>query len=71
MTMIVVTTTLPLLLLGKLEMAFQTTALHGPNPRPEPWHLDWMVFCEMDGVWLLAIVAAWLCIGFQQLVLRE
>lgn len=46
MTMVVVMATLPLLLLGKLEMAFQAIALQGPNPRPEPWYLDWMVFSK-------------------------
>jgi len=29
--------------------------LTGKNPRPVPWFVDWMVFCEMGGRWLLAI----------------
>ena len=67
---LVVMATLPAQLLGKLEISFQNIAVAGQNPRPVPLFLDWMVFCEVGGRWLLAIVAAWLCIMLQQRVLR-
>lgn len=63
---LVVMMTLPAQLLGKLEISFQDVAITGQNPRVVPWFVDWMVFCEMGGLWLLAIAAAWLCIKFQQ-----
>lgn len=62
--MLVVLATLPALLLGHLEISFQSYAQSGSNPRPAPWLMDWMVFCEMGGNWLLAIAAAWLAIQF-------
>jgi len=67
---LVVTATLPAHLLGKLEISFQDVALTGQNPRPVPWFVDWMVFCEMGGRWLLGIAAAWLCIQLQRGLLR-
>ncbi len=68
---LVVMATVPALLLGKLEISFQDVALTGQNPRQVPWFVDWMVFCEMGGRWLLAIAAAWLCIQIQRGVLRD
>jgi hypothetical protein len=62
---------LPAQLLGKLEISFQDVALTGKNPRPVPWFVDWMVFCEMGGRWLLAIAAAWLCIQLQRGLLQD
>ena len=59
---LVIMATLPAQLLGKLEISFQDIAESGRNPRPVPWFVDWMVFCEMGGRWLLGIVAAWFCI---------
>jgi hypothetical protein len=67
---LVVMTTLPALLLGKLEISFQDIAQSGSNPRAVPWFVDWMVFCEMGGRWLLAIATAWLCITLQRAILR-
>ncbi len=67
---LVVMATLPALLLGKLEVSFQDIAEAGQNPRLVPWFVDWMVFCELGGRWLLAVVAAWLCIGFQRALHR-
>lgn len=67
---LVVMATLPALLLGNLEVSFQDIAEAGQNPRPVPWFVDWMVFCELGGRWLLGIVAAWLCIQLQREVLR-
>ncbi|UOA07168.1 hypothetical protein [Methylobacter sp. S3L5C] len=68
---LVIMLTLPSLLLGKLEISFQNIALTGQNPRPVPWFVEWMVFCEMGGRWLLAIAAAWLCIQLQRRLLRD
>lgn len=67
---LVVMTTLPALLLGKLEISFQDIAESGSNPRAVPWFVDWMVFCEMGDRWLLAIATAWLCITLQRAILR-
>ncbi|WGS88402.1 hypothetical protein [Methylomonas sp. UP202] len=67
---LVVMATLPALLLGKLEISFQDIAESGSNPRAVPWFVDWMVFCEMGGRWLLAIAIAWLCITLQRAILR-
>lgn len=66
MAALVIMATLPAQLLGKLEISFQNIALAGQNPRPIPWFVDWMVFCEMGGRWLLGIAAAWLCIQLQR-----
>ncbi len=63
--------TVPVLLLGKLEISFQDIAETGQHPRPVPWFVEWMVFCEMGGRWLLAIAAAWLCIQLQRGLLRD
>lgn len=63
---LVLMATLPALLLGKLEIAFQDIAESGANPRLLPLFVDWMVFCELGGQWLLGIAAAWLCIQMQQ-----
>ena len=67
----VIMATLPTQLLGKLEIPFQEVALTGKSPRLVPWYLDWMMFCEMGGRWLLAIGAAWLCIQLQRGLLRD
>jgi len=67
---LVVMTTLPPLLLGKLEISFQDLAESGSNPRAVPWFVDWMVFCELGGRWLLGIAAAWLCVQLQRGLLR-
>lgn len=68
--LLVVMATLPALLLGNLEISFQDIAESGSNPRPVPWFVDWMVFCELGGRWLLGIAAAWLCIQSQRWLMR-
>jgi len=68
---LVVLAILPAQLLSLIEMSFQNFALTGQNPRPEPWFLTWMVFCEMGGRWLLGIVAAWLCIQLQRSLMPD
>lgn len=70
MSALVVMATLPALLLGKLEISFQDIAESGGNPRAAPWFVDWMVFCELGGRWLLAIATACLCITLQRIILR-
>ncbi|PPD29443.1 MAG: hypothetical protein CTY19_17440 [Methylomonas sp.] len=67
---LVIMATLPAQLLGKLEISFQDIAESGINPRQVPWFVDWMVFCELGGRWLLGIAAAWLCIQLQRGLLR-
>jgi hypothetical protein len=67
---LVIMATLPAQLLGILEISFQDNAESGSNPRAIPWFVDWMVFCELGGRWLLAIAAAWLCIQLQRAILR-
>ncbi|WP_347990142.1 hypothetical protein [Methylomonas sp. AM2-LC] len=57
---------LPAQLLGTLEISLQNVALTGAEPRPAPWFVAWMVFCEMGGRWLLGLVAAGLCIQLQR-----
>jgi hypothetical protein len=61
----VIAGTLPAQILGILEMSFQNVAVTGENPRAVPWFVEWMVFCEMGGSWLLGIVSAMLCIKLQ------
>ncbi|WP_026600588.1 hypothetical protein [Methylomonas sp. 11b] len=67
---LVVMATLPAQLLGKLEISFQDIAESGSSPRAIPWYVDWMVFCELGGRWLLGIAAAWLSIQIQRGLLR-
>ena len=64
--LLIILATIPTLLLGHLEMTFQEVAQTGNRPRIVPWFLDWMVFCELGGSWLLAILGAWLCIQVQR-----
>ena len=68
---LVILATLPTLLLGNLEISFQEVAETGRNPKPIPWFVDWMVFCEMGGRWLLGVVSAWICIRLQQYLLPK
>jgi hypothetical protein len=63
---LVIVAILPAQLLGTMEVFFHDTAETGKNPRILPWFVDWMVFCEMGGQWLLAISATWLCIQLQR-----
>ena len=63
---LVILAILPTHLLAMLEISLQDIALTADKPRPEPWFIDWMVFCEMGGRWLLGVLAAWLCIQLQR-----
>ncbi|MEQ1528097.1 MAG: hypothetical protein ABL925_02195 [Methylococcales bacterium] len=66
---LVIMAVLPAQLLGNLEISFQDVAITGKNPRAVPGFLDWMVFCELGGRWLLAVASAWLCIQLQRWLL--
>ena len=63
--------TLPTHFLGQMEISFHNIAVTGSKPRPVLWLVEWMVFCEMGGRWLLGIVAACLCIQAQRELLRD
>ena len=67
---LVVMAVLPAQLLGNLELSFQDVALTGKNSRSIPWFVDWMMFCELGGRWLLGILAACLCILLQRKLSR-
>jgi hypothetical protein len=69
--LLVILAVLPAQLIGKLEIAFHEVAAKGQNPRPIPWFVDWMIFCEMGGRWLLAISGAWLSIQLQSKMLPK
>jgi hypothetical protein len=65
---LVILAILPAQLLGNIEIALHQQAIKGPTPRPEPWFLNWMIFCEMGGRWLLGLVAVSLCVHFNQII---
>lgn len=68
---LVIMAILPTHFLGQMEISFQDIAVTGSNPRPVPWLVEWMVFCEIGGRWLLGIMAACLCIQAQRKLLRD
>ncbi|MGD0961757.1 MAG: hypothetical protein ABSB19_18255 [Methylomonas sp.] len=59
--------TVPALLIALAEMPFQQHALELNPMHPAPWFMDWMVFCEMGGAMLLAVCAAFVCIAILQI----
>lgn len=61
----------PFVLLGNIEILLQEMAQRANVARPEPWPLTWMLFSEMGGRWLMAIVAAILCIRMQRWVSKR
>jgi len=54
----VIAVTAPFVLIGTIEISFQEWVVDSGSRRPEPWPLTWMLFCEMGGRWLLAVLAA-------------
>lgn len=61
LSFLAVTVTVPLVLLGNLEIMFQNVAANAGQTRPAPFSLDAMIFLESGGRWLLAVAAALLC----------
>ncbi|ATG89737.1 hypothetical protein [Methylomonas koyamae] len=62
LSLLLVTATVPLVLLGNLEIMFQNMAEQAGRSRPVPFSLDAMIFLESGGRWLLAVLAGLLCI---------
>jgi hypothetical protein len=58
--------TVPVLLLGVLEMSVQEAAQAANSLYQPPWFMDWMIFCEMGGSLLLAVMAGFLAIWILQ-----
>ena len=56
----------PTLLLGVLEMQFQEAAIEAYSQHQVPWFMDWMVFCEMGGSWLLTLIALFICLWLKE-----
>jgi len=54
----VIALTAPFVLIGTIEISLQEWVANSGGQRPEPWPLTWMLFCEMGGRWLLAVLAA-------------
>ena len=54
----VIAATAPFVLIGTVEISLQEWVVNSGGRRPEPWPLTWMLFCEMGGRWLLAVLAA-------------
>ncbi|WFP51977.1 hypothetical protein PL263_08065 [Methylomonas sp. EFPC3] len=67
-SLLLVTVTVPLLLLGNLEMMFQNMAEQAGRVRPVPFSLDVMLFLEGGGRWLLAVLAGLLSVRAGQLL---
>lgn len=65
-SILILLVTLPVLLLGLVEMPFQEQAMQNNSLYHPPWFMDWMVFSEMGGALLLALVGAFLSIWLQQ-----
>jgi hypothetical protein len=54
----VIAVSAPFVLIGTIEISLQEWVATSGGQRPEPWALTWMLFCEMGGRWLLAVLAA-------------
>jgi hypothetical protein len=61
-SLIILLLSVPVLLIALLEMPFQEKALAINSRHQAPWFMDWMIFSEMGGSLLLALLAAWICI---------
>jgi hypothetical protein len=60
-SLMIVTVTVPVLLLGNLEMMFQNLAADAGQVKPISFYLDAMIFLEGGGRWLIALVSALIC----------
>ena len=54
--------TTPFLLVGKIETLLQEYAFNARVVRDEPLYLDWMLFTESGGRWLLPISLGLFCV---------
>jgi hypothetical protein len=63
---LVLALTTPFHLAGLVETSFQDAAASLGVPRPTPWTLNWMLFLEGGGRWLLPLLAAVGCLGVAQ-----
>jgi hypothetical protein len=70
-SLILVTATVPLLLLGDLEMMFQNLAADAGQVKPVSYYLDLMIFLEGGGRWLLAVVSALICMPVSAYLARK
>lgn len=66
--LLVVALTGPSVLAGKMLIPLQDLALAAGAHRPEPLLLTWMLFVEVGGSWLVALVAAIGCAALAQAV---
>ena len=64
--LLVVAATGPAILIGKNELFLMEMAEQAHGLRPKPWIVDWMIFSEMGGCWLLPLLAALFCIAVQR-----
>ncbi|MGR8921320.1 MAG: hypothetical protein ACU85V_17020 [Gammaproteobacteria bacterium] len=55
--------TTPFLLAGKVEIALQNAAAQARVARDAPFVLDWMLFTEAGGRWLVPLVLGCVCIA--------
>ncbi|MES2821999.1 MAG: hypothetical protein V4732_00255 [Pseudomonadota bacterium] len=63
MALLILTLTTPMLLSSHVEQVFHTAAQNYVGKElPMPFIMEWVVFMEMGGVWLLPIIGAFLCI---------
>lgn len=60
---LVLALTTPFHLVGLIELAVQKAAKANQFPRAAPLTLEWMIFLEGGGRWLLPVVAALLCLS--------
>ncbi len=71
MALLIFTLTTPMLLLSHIEQVFHAAAQnYAGKELPIPVIMDWVVFMEMGGVWLLPIIGAFLCIKISAIAVR-
>lgn len=61
MSIPVLALTVPVLLAGKVDMLLADRAAQAGEAYPHSFILDWMVFNESGGIWLIPLVGAALC----------
>ncbi|MEM7466407.1 MAG: hypothetical protein AAF387_05920 [Pseudomonadota bacterium] len=63
--------TTPFLLVGKVETFLQEYASKAKVVREKPLYLDWMLFTEVGGRWLLPICLGMLCVWIMHALSRD